>query len=171
VEVADGESALEISASSDFAGDFFISEGEYGLLESDRSYDAGLPLSPEQAAVFAVERTGRRVASVPVAIMVHPGSYGNRMPAKCMRWRIQLESPVRLRGRYGEYHTSEVYVRRERYCWGPLVLQVADSVQPDSGAIEFPVFSGRGPDREVTIGTAKVRFVLPLAFDSVAVVP
>lgn len=171
VEVADGESALELSPDGGFAGSFFISEGEYGVLASERTYDASLPLSPEQAAAFAVGRTGRRVASLPVAIMVHPGNYGNRMPAKCMRWKIRLESPVRLRGQYGEYETSDVYVRRERYCSGRLLLQVADREQPDSGSIEYPVFSGREVGGREATQSVKVRFTLPLVFDSVTVVP
>lgn len=169
VEVADGESALEISSAGEFAGSW-TSEGEYGLLASEGEYDAGLPLSPEQAVRFATERTGRRAAGVPVAIMIHPGNYGNRMPAKCMRWRIPLESPRRLRGRYGDYEVADVFVRRERYCEGPLVLQVADTQQPTLGTIEYPVFLGGGPERIIT-EKVTVRFVLPMVYDAVVVIP
>lgn len=166
VEVADGPSSLTLKDSK-FADDF-SSDGEYSLTETGPGQDEGLPLSPEQAAAFAHERTGARVAAVPVAVMIHPGGLGNIMLAKCMRWWIQLERPVRLTGQYGEYETDEVYVRLSRYCFGQPVLQVADRQQPSRGSIEHPRLGTRFSD--LILEKTEVRYARPVQFDSVRVV-
>ena len=82
-----------------------------------------------------------------------------------MRWRITLDKPVRLVGEYGEYHTSEVYVRLRNYCFGEPVLQVADREQKEGGSIEYPRF-GRNNNIEST-QWVKVVFTRPLQFDVV----
>jgi hypothetical protein len=163
VEVADAIPLLTV-ANREFVGDF-ISQGEYGLLLSDPNEDGNLPLSPERAAVFAASQTGALVAEIPVAIMTHPGSLGNVAPAKCMRWRITLDRPVRLAGQYGEYDTREVYVRLRGYCSGDPVLQVADRQQNSGGWIEY---TRVGNNREiVSPQRVNVVFARPLSFDIV----
>jgi hypothetical protein len=167
VEVADAMPVLTV-ANGHFVGDFF-SEGEYGVLASGDNEDGYVPLSPEKAAQFAAASTGSRVAELPIAIMTHPGGLGSIAPAKCMRWRIMLEKPVRLAGEYGEYETREVYVRLRNYCFGEPVLQVADRQQPSRGWIEYPRF---GANHDI-VATQKVDVVYtrPVQFDIVHRVP
>lgn len=163
VEVADAIPVLT-AANGKFAGDF-NSQGEYGLLLSGPNEDGHIPLSPERAAVFAAAQTGALVAEIPEGIMTHPGSLGNVAPAKCMRWRITLDRPVRMAGQYGEYDTREVYVRLRDYCTGDPVLQVADRQQKGGGWIEYPRF---GRNREiVSMERVNVVFARPLSFDIV----
>lgn len=163
VEVADATPMLTITNGR--LSDFMSSEGEYGVLQSDPNADGYLPLSPEKAARFAAVATGARVAEVPVAVMTHPGGLGNVAPAKCMRWRIVLDSPVRLAGEYGEYETREVYVRLKDYCSGEPVLQVVDRQQASGGWIEYPRF-GANHDI-VSLQRVNVVFARPLGFDIV----
>ena len=163
VEVADGRSRLIVSGSK-FEGSF-ISEGEYALTPNGENYDASLPLSPEHAATFAANETGAKVAAIPVAVMTHAGGLGNVMLAKCMRWRIKLDRPVKLAGEYGQYETDEVYVRLQNYCFGNPVLQVADRQQPDTGWIEHPQ---KGTDyRNPVLVKTTVRYARPVQFDIV----
>lgn len=167
VEVADAMPVLTV-ADGHFVGSG-TSEGEYGVLASGDREDGYLPLSPEKAAQFASRSTGARVAELPVAVMTHPGGLGNVAPAKCMRWRILLDKPVRLAGEYGQYETREVYVRLRNYCFGEPVLQVADRQQPARGWIEYPSF---GPNHDI-VSTQKVDVVYsrPVQFDIVHRVP
>jgi hypothetical protein len=167
VEVADATPVLTI-ANGRLVGDF-SSEGEYGVLASGQNEDGYVPLSPEQAARFAAAATGVRIAEVPVALTTHPGSLGNVAPAKCMRWRIILEKPVRFAGQYGEYETAEVYVRLSSYCFGAPVLQVVDRQQKPGGWIEYPRF---GANRAIaSLQRVNVVFARPLQFDIVHRVP
>lgn len=167
VEVADAMPGLTV-ANGQFVGSW-SSEGEFGVLASAQNEDAYLPLSPEAAAQFAAAATGAQVADVPMAIMTHRGNLGNVMPAKCMRWRILLDNPVRLAGQYGEYETREVYVRLSDYCSGEPVLQVADRQQPSRGWIEYPRF---GANRKiVSMERANVSYARPVQFDIVHRVP
>ena len=163
VEVADAAPVLTV-VDGKFVGSF-SSEGEYGVLASGEDEDGYLPLSPERAARFAATATGARVAEVPVAVMTHPGGLGNPAPAKCMRWRIMLDRPVRLIGQYGEYETREVYVRLTSYCFGEPVLQVVDRQQPRGGWIEYPRF---GPNHEIaSLQRVDVVFARPTQYDIV----
>jgi hypothetical protein len=163
VEVADATPTL-IVVNGRFS-DFMYSGGEYGVLPGEPGADGYLPLSPEKAARFAAATTGARVAEVPVAVMTHPGGLGNVAPAKCMRWRIMLDSPARLAGEYGEYETREVYVRLRNYCFGDPVLQVVDRQQTAGGWIEYPRF---GPNHDiVSLQRVNVVFARPLGFDIV----
>jgi hypothetical protein len=167
VEVADAMPAITVT-SGRFSGSMY-SEGEYGVLQSDPDADGYLPLSPEKAARFAAATTGARVAEVPVAMMTHPGGLGNVAPAKCMRWRIILDKPVRLAGEYGEYETREVYVRLKDYCSGDPVLQVVDRQQTPGGWIEYPRF---GPNHDIaSLQRVNVVFARPLGFDIVHRIP
>ena len=149
--------------------DSMSSEGEYGVFQSEPGADSYLPLSPEKAARFAAATTGARVAEVPVAVMTHPGGLGNVAPAKCMRWRIMLDNPVRLAGEYGEYETREVYVRLKDYCSGEPVLQVVDRQQTAGGWIEYPRFA---PNHDIaSLQRVNVVFARPLGFDIVNRIP
>ncbi len=164
VEVADAIPMLTVADGS-FVGGVFNDGGEYGVLASGEDEEGYLPLSPEKAALFAATSTGARVAELPIAIMTHPGGLGNVAPAKCMRWRIMLDKPVRLAGEYGEYETREVYVRLRNYCFGEPVLQVADRQQPSRGWIEYPRF-GANHDI-VSLQKADVVYARPTQFDIV----
>jgi len=168
VEVADALPVLTV-ADGKFVGDMFSDGGEYGVLASEENEDGYLPLSPEKAARFAAAATGARIAEVPVAVMTHPGGLGNVAPAKCMRWLIILDHPVKLAGEYGEYETREVYVRLRNYCFGEPVLQVADRQQPSRGWIEYPRF---GANHEIaSMQRVEVVYARPVQFDIVHRVP
>ncbi len=100
--------------------------------------------------------------------MTHPGGLGNVAPAKCMRWRILLDTPVHLAGEYGEYDTREVYVRLRSYCFGEPVLQVADRQQPSRGWIEYPRF---GANHDIaSLQRVDVVYSRPVQFDVVHLV-
>jgi len=164
VEVADAMPLLTV-ASGQFVGTVINDGGEYAVLASAENEDGYLPLSPEKAARFAAAATGARVAAVPVAVMTHPGGLGKVAPAKCMRWLITLDRPVKLGGEYGEYETREVYVRLRNYCFGEPVLQVADRQQPSRGWIEYPRF---GANHEIaSMQRVEVAYARPVQFDIV----
>lgn len=78
----------------------------------------GLPLSPEQAVVFAATALGTRIASLPEAWRWFPTSPPpNGYPSQCVLWKLTLTEPHAFRDSFDEdRETTEVYVGRYPAC-------------------------------------------------------
>lgn len=127
----------------------------------------GLPVSPERATAFVVERTQARVDRVPEAVAYLAERSSMQNVPTCMRWHLHLDRPVRLRTESGARRvTRDVWVNRALPCYrGAITLYVP--IEPQPATIDLPY--RRRPDRTLVEPRPKGRVARPAFFESATV--
>lgn len=115
VTLTDAESAFIIEN-----GDFrkpWANGGELHVAGTRPNVDRGLPLSPEQAAMFVYQQLNVRVAAVPEAWRWYPFPWLSSNPGECPLWRVALESAREFRDEFLALRSADaVYVGRYPDC-------------------------------------------------------
>ena len=143
VTLSDGESLLQIES-----GRFHVPWSNNAELDWFGVYpigDRGLPVSPEQAAVFVAGTLGTRVAAIPEGWRWYPHPAPTPYPAQCILWKITLANARDFLDAFNQPRSStEVYVGRFPACargelsfWLPSYQSPAIVVPVDTGGTGY----------------------------------